>query len=121
VLDFQWEYEKWWVLASVMDVWAKKLFSLRADEKNIAYINYDNLEIIESITDFFWNIDILVILWDKNSVKMFEELEPKIVIPFWDLQDQFLVALWQNIEKVKKYKLREIDFSWEITIFVNIE
>ena len=118
-LDFPWEYEKSWIMAHVIEKGWRMLFQIRFLDKIIWYINYDDLEIDEEIVDFFWNIDILLIKWSKNSIKTFENLEAKYVVPFWDQKDIFFSTLWQHPEVVDSIKIKELISENEV-IFVNI-
>lgn len=120
ILDFPWEYEKSWIMAHVIEKWEKLLFQLRFQDKIIWYINYEELEITEEEVDFFWNIDILIIKWSKSSIKIFENLESKVVVPFWEWKDVFFSTLWQHTEPTNNFKIKS-DLDDNEVIFVNID
>lgn len=119
-IDFPGEYEKSWIMAHVIEKSEKLIFQLRFLDKNVWYINYDELEIDEELADFFWDIDILVIKWSKNSIKIFENLEAKYVVPYWDQKDNFFSTLGQHIESVPSMKIKEL-LSENDVIFVNLD
>lgn len=119
-LDFPGEYEKSGFLAQIVESKSKLFFTVRIEDKNVAYIPYDDAEITEEIGDLFRNINILVIKWSKNSIKIYENLEVQYVIPYWDQKDIFFSTLWQHPEAVKSYKVKELVNDNEI-VFINIE
>ena len=119
-IDFPGEYEKSGFLLAMHEIQDKRLFCVRIEGKNIAYIPTDTLEITEEVVDFFGNIDILVILGDKNSTKIFENLETYIVLPYGPEKDLFLTALGQHSEAIEKYKVKEADFEGEGVLFLNL-
>lgn len=118
-INFPWEYEKSWIMTHVIEKDWKLLYQIRFDWKIIGYLNFDELEVTEDIVDFFWNIDILVIKWSKTSIKIFENLESKVVVPFWEWKDVFFSTLWQHVEVTNNFKIKsDLDESW--VIFVNL-
>lgn len=119
-IDFPGEYEKSGILVHVADHPSGLLFSLRMEDRDIAYIETDVLEITEEIADFFRDVDLLVLKGTRNAVKLFENLEARLVVPYGEEKSAFLTALGQNVEPVAKYKTREIDFEGEITGFVHL-
>ncbi len=119
-IDFFGEYEKSGFMATYHEVEGKSLFTLRVESKNIAYVPMDTLEITEKVVDFLGNIDILIIPGNKNSTKIFENLEARMVVPYGEESPVFLSSLGQNIELVDKYKTKEVDFETESTVFVRV-
>ncbi len=119
-IDSPWEYEKSLILDQALKIQDKLLFQLTVEWKSIAYIEYDELEITEEVWNLFWNIDILIILWNKNSIKIFENLEARCVVPFWDQKDIFFNTLWQHPEPIKNFKIKELQNDTEV-IFVNLD
>ena len=119
-IDFFGEYEKSGFLATFHEVEGKNLFTLRIEGKNIAYIPTDTLEITEKVVNFLGNIDILILPGNKNSTKIFENVEARMVIPYGEETPVFLSSLGQNIEMVDKYKTKEVDFETESTVFVRV-
>lgn len=119
LIDFPWEYEKSWIMWHVIEKWDKILFQINFLWKNIAYINYSELTVDESVVDFFWDIDILIIKWSKESIKIFENLEAKRVVPTWEQKDIFFSTLWQHPEEEESHKIREQVWENEV-IFINL-
>jgi hypothetical protein len=83
-------------------------------------VTSDSFELKEDILSFFWDVDILLIVWTKQATKVYENIEAKVVIPYSEWKDLFLNTLWQHIEEVESYKLK-----WELSIdtteFVNLK
>lgn len=119
-IDFPGEYEKSGVLVHVMDHPSGLMFTLRFEDRDVAYIETDVLEITEEIADFFRDVDLLVLKGTKNAVKLFENLEARLVVPYGEEKSIFLTALGQNLEPVAKYKTKELDFEGEATGFVHL-
>ncbi|MDD2487399.1 MAG: hypothetical protein PHS92_03445 [Candidatus Gracilibacteria bacterium] len=120
VLDFPGEYEKSGFLAQIVENKEKLFFQVRIEDKNVAYIPYDEIEITEELGDLFGNINILVIKGSKNSIKIYENLEVQYVVPYGDQKDIFFSTLGQHPEAVKSYKVKELANDNEI-VFINIE
>jgi hypothetical protein len=89
------------------------------DSKHLVIIANYNFELKEDILSFFWDVDILIIPWAKETVKIYESIEARVVIPYWPWKQAFLIELWQNIEEVNNYKIK-----WELledkSEFVNL-
>lgn len=120
IIDFFGEYEKSGFLATFHEVEGKNLFTLRVEGKNIAFVPTDTLEITEKVVNFLGNIDILILPGDKNTTKIFENIEARMVVPYGEETPLFLSSLGQNIEMVDKYKTKESDFEGESTVFVRL-
>jgi len=114
-----WEYEKSWILVEVKKYKENLFYNFLIDKKRLIIISDDNFELKEEILSFFWDVDVLIITWTKKSAKIFENIEAKIVVPYWEWKEIFLNTLWQHIEEVKKYKIKW-DFSLDTTEFVNL-
>jgi len=80
----------------------------------------DSFELKEEIVSFFWDVDILIIIWTKDAVKIFENIEAKVVIPYWEGKDIFLNTVGQHSEAVKVFKVWA-DLDGDRTEFVNLE
>lgn len=119
-IDFFGEYEKSGFLVTYHEVEGKSLFTLRVEGKNIAYIPTDTLEITEKVVDFLGNIDVLILPGNKNSTKIFENVEARMVVPYGEETPIFLTSLGQNIEMVDKYRTKEVDFESESTVFIRV-
>jgi len=118
-VSFPWEYEKSGILLEVKEYNNNLYYNFLIEWKHLVIITNDNFELKEEISDFFGDVDILVITWTKDATKIFENIEAKIVIPYGESKDIFLNTLWQHIEEVTKYKQK-----WELPIdtteFVNL-
>ncbi len=118
-VTFPWEYEKSGILLEVKEYNDILFYNFLIDWKHLVIVTNDSFEIKEDILGFFWDVDILIIKWSKQSAKIFENIESKIVIPYWEWKDLFLNTMWQTPEEVKNYKQK-----WELPIdsteFVNL-
>jgi hypothetical protein len=115
-----WEYEKSNILLEVKEYEDKLFYNFFIDSKHLVIITEDNFKQEEEISNFFWDVDILIIVWSKESAKIFENIESKLVIPYWEAKDLFLTTLGQHIEEVDSYKIKW-DFSLDSTEFVNLK
>jgi len=120
IVSYPWEYEKSGILLEVKEYSWELFYSFAVDSKHIFFVLTDNFELKEEIVSFFWDVDVLIIVWTKKSVNIFENIEARVVIPYWEGKDLFLQSLGQNISPVSNYKLRS-DLSLENTEFVNLE
>lgn len=118
-VSYPWEYEKSWILLEVKEYSWNLFYSFSVDSKHILFVLSDDFELKEEILSFFGDVDILVIVWTKKAVKIFENIEARVVVPYWEWKDIFLQTLWQNIEEISNFKLKW-DFSLENTEFVNL-
>lgn len=118
-INFPGEYEKSWVMIHVIEKNDKLIYQLKFLDKNIWYISFDELEIDEEVSNFFWDIDILIMKWSKQSVKIFENLETKNIVPYGEQKDIFFSTLWQTIEPVVSQKIKEAIWENEVT-FINL-
>lgn len=118
-INFPGEYEKSWVMIHVIEKNDKLIYQLKFLDKNIWYISFDELEIDEEVSNFFWDIDILIMKWSKQSVKIFENLETKNIVPYGEQKDIFFSTLWQTIEPVASQKIKEAIWENEVT-FINL-
>ncbi len=118
-VTYPWEYEKVWILLEVKEYAGNLFYNFLIDWKHLVIVQSDNFELKEEILSFFWDVDILIIKWTKDAIKIFENIEAKIVVPYWETKDIFLNNLWQHIEEVNIYKQK-----WELPIdsteFVNL-
>lgn len=120
-IDFPGEYEKSGILVTVKEYSDCNIFDLKIEWKNVAFVDVEKIEKPNEVLDFFWDIDILLILGNKENAKLTEEIDAKMIVPYWDAKDIFLNSLGQNIEAQAKYKFKETDFSWETSNYLNIE
>ena len=120
IVSYPWEYEKSGILLEVKEYSWELFYSFAVDSKHIFFVLTDNFELKEEIVSFFWDVDVLIIVWTKKSVNIFENIEARVVIPYGEGKDLFLQSLWQNISPVSNYKLKS-DLSLENTEFVNLE
>ncbi len=120
IIDMPWEFEKSGILLQAKKYNEEMFYNIIVEKKHILVFFVDNFEIKEEIIDFFWDIDILFIPWTKEATKVFENIETRTVIPFWEAKDIFLQNLWQHtLEEVETYKVKSELESLE-TIFVNL-
>lgn len=119
-IDFPWEYEKSWVLLEVCEFNEKLFYSFLVEGKVLVVLFYDDFEMKEEIMSFFWDVDILLVVGTKNASKIVENIEARVVIPFWEGKEMFLHALWQHKEEIENFKLK-----WEMWIenteFINLK
>lgn len=119
-VSFPWEYEKSNILLEVKEYLDNLFYHFLIDTKHLVIVTSDNFELKEEISDFFWDVDVLVIIWTKEACKLFESIEAKIVVPYGEAKDIFLNTLGQHIEELDRYK-----HKWELPIdnteFVNLK
>ena len=120
IVSYPWEYEKSGILLEVKEYSWELFYSFAVDSKHIFFVLTDNFELKEEIVSFFRDVDVLIIVWTKKSVNIFENIEARVVIPYGEGKDLFLQSLGQNISPVSNYKLKS-DLSLENTEFVNLE
>lgn len=115
-----WEYEKSNILLEVKQYLGNLFYHFLISWKHLLIVGEDNFELKEEISDFFWDVDILIIIWTKDACKLFESIEAKIVVPYGESKDIFLNTLGQHIEEVDRYKQK-----WELPVdnteFVNLK
>ena len=113
------EFEKSWILLEVKEYSEKLFYSFTVDSKHIVIITDDSFPLKEEILSFFWDVDVLIIKWSKESAVIFENIEARVVLPYWDNKSTFFTTLWQNPEEGSSYKIK-----WELSIdsteFINI-
>lgn len=119
-VNFPGEYEKSEILLEVKNYNGELFYNFSLEGKTLVYFFNENFEIKEEIMSFFWDVDVLIIRGSKESVKIFENIEARIVVPFWDGKDVFLNALGQHSESLKSYKVKW-ESSLDSTEFVNLE
>lgn len=120
LVDFPWEYEKSWILLEVMEYEQKLFYSFLIEWKVVLVIFEEVFEMKEEIMSFFWDVDVLLIIWTKNSPKIVENIEARVVIPFWEWKDLFLNTLWQHKEEIEVFKLKA-EMGDENTEFINLK
>ncbi len=114
------EYEKSGVLLEVKEYEEKLFYHFVIDTKHVVIVNAESLELKEEIVTFFGDVDILLIHGSKASAKLFENIEAKVVVPFWEGKDVFLNTLGQHIEEVAIAKIKS-EMPLDNTEFYNIE
>jgi len=119
-VTYQGEYEKSGNLLEVKEYTDLLFYKFLIDGKHMCIIYSDSFELKEEIVKFFGDVDILIITGTKEAVKIFENIEAKIVVPYWEGKDVFLNTLWQHTESVKSYKVWA-DIDGDRTEFVNLE
>ena len=115
-----WEYEKSGILLEVKEYSWILFYKFIIDTKRLLIVTSDTFELKEEILSFFWDVDVLVITWTKESAKIFESIEAKIVVPYWEAKDLFLTTLGQHTEEEETHKIK-----WELpidsTLFINLK
>lgn len=119
-VTYPWEYEKAGILLEVKEYDAKLFYHFVVDGKHVVIVNTETLELKEEIVSFFGDVDILLIHGSKTSAKLFENIEAKVVVPFWEGKDVFLNTLGQHIEEVPVAKIKS-EMPLDNTEFYNIE
>ena len=119
-VTYPWEYEKAGILLEVKEYDAKLFYHFVIDGKHVVIVNTEILELKEEIVSFFGDVDILLIHGSKTSAKLFENIEAKVVVPFWEGKDVFLNTLGQHIEEVPVAKIKS-EMPLDNTEFYNIE
>lgn len=115
-----WEFEKAWILLEVKEYNNILFYSFTLDTKHLVIISNDSFELKEEILSFFWDVDILVIVWSKESAKIFENIEARVVVPYWEWKQTFLTTLGQHTEEIKSYKVKW-EMSDDMSEFINLE
>lgn len=118
-INHPWEYEKSGILVQTMEYWENLFYNLVIEKKHVLVFFTDSFEIKEEILSFFWDTDILIIPWTKDAIKVFENIETRTVIPFWEAKDIFFQNLWQHPEEIEKYKAKAEIESLD-TNFINL-
>ncbi len=118
-VSYPWEYEKSGILLEVKEYSDNLFYSFSVDWNHILFVLTDDFELKEEILSFFGDVDVLIIYWTKKSVKIFENIEARVVIPYWETKSIFLQTLGQNIEEVSSFKLKW-EYSADNTEFVNL-
>lgn len=119
-VDHPGEFEKSWILLEVKEYNEILFYSFTFDSKHLVIITNDAFELKEEILSFFGDVDVLIITWSKQSAKIFENVEARVVIPYWEWKQLFLTTLWQHPEPVKVYKINH-ELSDNSNEFVNLE
>lgn len=114
------EYEKSGILLEVKEYNQQLFYHFLVDGKHLVIVNTDSVDLKEEILSFFWDVDILIIKGSKESAKLFESIEAKLVIPYTEGKDIFLNTLGQHIEEVSSHKIKA-ELSIDTTEFVNLE
>lgn len=117
---YPWEYEKSGILLVVKEYNDSLFYSFTVDWTHLVIITDDKFEQKEEILSFFGDVDILIIVWSKDSAKIFENIEARLVVAYWEWKDTFLTTLWQHTQEVDRYKIKW-DFSLDSTEFVNLK
>lgn len=114
-----WEYEKSGILLEVKEYNNILFYSFTIEGKHLLIITNDIFDLKEEILSFFWDVDVLIIVWSKESAKIFENIEARVVVPYGDWKSTFLTTLWQHSEEIDSHKVKW-DFSIDSTEFVNL-
>ena len=118
-VSYPWEYEKSGILLEVKEYFDNLFYSFSVDWNHILFVLTDDFELKEEILSFFGDVDVLIIYWTKKAVKIFENIEARVVIPYWEGKSIFLQTLGQNTEEVSSFKLKW-EYSADNTEFINL-
>jgi len=113
------EFEKSGILLEAKEYANTLFYSFTIDSKHVVIITSDTFELKEEILSFFWDVDILIIIGSKESAKIFENIEARVVVPYGDGISTFLTTLWQHVEEVSSFKVKW-EFAIDSTEFVNL-
>lgn len=115
-----WEFEKSGILLEVKEYGEDLFYSFTVDGRHVLVLFSDNFELKEEILSFFGDVDILILPGSQASVKIFENIEARLVIPYGAWKQTFLSHAGQHIDPTSHYKVKA-DFSLDTTEFVNLE
>jgi len=113
------EYEKSGILLEVKEYSNSLFYKFLVDSKRVLIVTKDDFELKEDILSFFWDVDVLIIVWSKGSANIFESIEAKIVVPYWESKWLFLTTLGQHIEEEDSVKIKS-ELPIDSTLFVNL-
>ncbi|MDD3302680.1 MAG: hypothetical protein PHN31_03915 [Candidatus Gracilibacteria bacterium] len=116
----QGEYEKGSILAVVKKHNGSLFYNLNLDGYKVVIITNDTFEFNEEFLSFFGDIDLLILPGSKNSIKIYENLEAKIVLPFGEGKDIFFTSISQHKEEVESHKIKGAILG-DVTEFVNLK
>lgn len=119
-VTYPWEFEKGGILLEVKEYSNILFYSFTIDSKHLVIISNDNFELKEEILSFFWDVDVLVIVWSRESAKIFESIEARVVVPYGESKQTFLTTLWQHSEEVPSYKIKW-ELSDDTSEFINLQ
>jgi hypothetical protein len=118
-VTYPWEFEKSGVLLEVKEYNGILFYSFTVDSKHLVIISNDEFEMKEEIMSFFGDVDVLVIIWTKKWAEIFENIEARVVVPYWPTKQIFLATLGQNEAEVDSYKVKG-DMLDDVSEFVNL-
>lgn len=119
-IDFPGEYEKSWILLEVMEYAEKMFYSFLIEGNTVVAIFDDEFEMKEEVMSFFGDVDVLLIVGSKNSPKIVENIEARVVIPFGEGKEIFFHTLSQHKEEIDTFKLKA-EMGVENTEFINLK
>lgn len=119
-VNFPWEYEKWGILLEVKNYKDILFYNFKVDWTHITIIPTDKFDPEEEILKFLDSVEVLIIKWTKDAAKTFDNIETKVVVPYWEMKSWFFTALWQTPEEIDSYKIKS-DISWDNTEYINIK
>ncbi len=108
VVSWPWEYEFWdWYFKAFETNASTTIFNVRVEDMYITHLgNIKNLS-QESIDKLDW-VDILILpvstetLNAKDAKKISESIEPRIIIPVWDMAPNFIELMWVSADNESK-------------------
>ena len=118
-VTYPWEFEKSGILLEVKEYNEILFYSFTIDSKHLVIISNDEFEMKEEIMSFFGDVDVLIITWTKKWAEIFENIEARVVIPYWPTKQIFLSTLGQNEPELDTYKVKG-DMLDDVSEFVNL-
>lgn len=116
-VNFPWEYEKSEILLEVKQFEQKLIYKFHVEWYIVIILPAESFEKLEDILPFFGDIDLLILLGTKTSVKLYENIEAKIVVPYGEEKSIFLATLWQHKEEVETFRIKG-EIAGDTTEFV---
>jgi hypothetical protein len=113
------EYEKSGNLLEVKEYQGSLFYKFLVDSKHLAIVTSESFEMQEEILSFFGDIDVLIIIGSKAAVKVFENIEAKVVIPYGEAKDIFFTTVAKHPEAVSVFKVGS-ELDGDSTEFVNL-
>lgn len=118
-VNFPWEYEKAEMLLEVKEFESELIYKFYVEGYNIVIVTKESFDTIENILSFFGDVDLLILPWTKNAIKLYENIEAKIVLPYGEGKDVFLNSLGQHKEEVQNFRIKW-EILWDTTEFINL-
>lgn len=120
-IDCAWEYEKSGFLLYVRKWEQEYIFHFRIEGYWIGYIPAHLTEIDSEKLSFLGQLDILLMPAGKDSQKVIEQIDPKMIITYGEKSGEVPALFGESYEPVQKYKLKSWDISAEKTTCITLD